>query len=204
MNTLLTLAAIILLPAIPAFVLFKALPSEADVEGPWKGLKIKLGGAFAGYFAVVVVILSTHNVWDPPTPFQTWQVSGNITDSQGNPIEGPFTSDDILLTPPSIQPTGGGYFNVTFSTVPGPTGAASFPKLYISYPGYETVPVDLDPADAKANSQVQGNQVQVNQAQVNQDQHTITVPPIHMQALPPYDPTSANTVQPQPASGGTQ
>lgn len=46
---------VLLLPLIPAFVLFRFLPSAANVEGPFKGLTIKLGGAFAGYFVTVLL-----------------------------------------------------------------------------------------------------------------------------------------------------
>jgi hypothetical protein len=66
-----TLTIIILLPVIPAFLLFKALPSsDADLSGPLKGFTIKLKGAFAGYFATVLLILATHSVWNPPPAYQ--------------------------------------------------------------------------------------------------------------------------------------
>ena len=37
-------------PIVPAYLLFKALPSTAIVTGLLHGFKIDLGGAFAGYF----------------------------------------------------------------------------------------------------------------------------------------------------------
>ena len=50
------LAAILLIPVIPAFVIYKFLPaSETDVSGPYQGLSLKLKGAFAGYFLLVIV-----------------------------------------------------------------------------------------------------------------------------------------------------
>lgn len=55
-NFYLALAAILLLPVIPAYILYKFLPaSDTDVGGPYKGLSIKLKGAFAGYFLLVIV-----------------------------------------------------------------------------------------------------------------------------------------------------
>jgi len=36
----------VLLPLLPAYILFKTLPTDATVEGPWKGLRIKLGGGY--------------------------------------------------------------------------------------------------------------------------------------------------------------
>lgn len=55
-NFYLALAAILLIPVIPAYILYKFLPaSRADVSGPYKGLSLKLKGAFAGYFLLVLV-----------------------------------------------------------------------------------------------------------------------------------------------------
>ncbi|MDB5207839.1 MAG: hypothetical protein JWR72_2914 [Flavisolibacter sp.] len=55
-NFYLTLAAILFLPVIPAYILYKFLPaSDTDVSGPYQGLSIKLKGAFAGYFLLVIV-----------------------------------------------------------------------------------------------------------------------------------------------------
>lgn len=55
-NFYLALAAILLIPVIPAFILYKFLPaSDTDVSGPYKGLSLKLKGAFAGYFLLVIV-----------------------------------------------------------------------------------------------------------------------------------------------------
>ncbi|HUC82924.1 MAG TPA: hypothetical protein VMR70_18595 [Flavisolibacter sp.] len=57
-NFFLVLAVILLLPLIPAFLIYKFLPaSDTDVSGPYQGLSLKLKGAFAGYFLLVVVAL---------------------------------------------------------------------------------------------------------------------------------------------------
>ena len=65
-NLYVALAAILLLPMIPAFILYKFLPSKEPDEvggetgsiGPVKGLSWKLKGAFAGYFLLVMVGLA--------------------------------------------------------------------------------------------------------------------------------------------------
>ena len=49
------LAAVLLLPLIPAFLLYKFLPSKTNVSGPFKGLNLKLTGAFGGYFLLVLI-----------------------------------------------------------------------------------------------------------------------------------------------------
>ena len=51
------LAAVLLLPLIPAFLLYKFLPSKTSVSGPFKGLNLKLTGAFGGYFLLVVTAI---------------------------------------------------------------------------------------------------------------------------------------------------
>ncbi|HEV7334100.1 MAG TPA: hypothetical protein VGN63_23915 [Flavisolibacter sp.] len=58
-NFFLVLSAILLLPVIPAYIIYKFLPaSDTDVSGPYKGLSLKLKGAFAGYFLLVIVGLA--------------------------------------------------------------------------------------------------------------------------------------------------
>lgn len=49
------LAALFIIPLLPAFILYKFLPSRTNVTGPFKGLDLKLTGAFAGYFILVLV-----------------------------------------------------------------------------------------------------------------------------------------------------
>jgi len=50
-NFYLVLAAILLIPIIPAFILYKFLPaSETDVSGPYQGLSLKLKGALQVIF----------------------------------------------------------------------------------------------------------------------------------------------------------
>jgi len=62
-NFYLVLAAILLVPIIPAYILYKFLPaSDTDVSGPFQGLSLKLKGAFAGYFLLVMVGLALQYV----------------------------------------------------------------------------------------------------------------------------------------------
>ena len=44
-----------LIPLIPAYVLYKTLPAETSVTGPFQGFKINLSGAFGGYFLLVLI-----------------------------------------------------------------------------------------------------------------------------------------------------
>jgi hypothetical protein len=62
---LIILAGVLLIPLVPAFVLYWMLPAEASVVGPLKGLNVNLQGAFAGYFALFLVAAGLVQVWKP-------------------------------------------------------------------------------------------------------------------------------------------
>lgn len=49
------LSAILLIPLIPALLIYKLLPSRTSVSGPFKGLSIQLQGAFGGFFLLVLI-----------------------------------------------------------------------------------------------------------------------------------------------------
>ncbi len=83
MNVLLLSTLVVLLPMVPAFILFKFLPesSKAEAEGPYHKLKIKLGGAFAGYFVVVLLmsgLLHGHFKPESGSAYEIWKVVGEI------------------------------------------------------------------------------------------------------------------------------
>ena len=58
-NFYLVLAAILIFPLIPAFIIYTKLPvgkgDDVDVSGPFSGLTLKLKGAFGAYFLLVIV-----------------------------------------------------------------------------------------------------------------------------------------------------
>jgi hypothetical protein len=152
--SLIILVSVVLLPIVPAYLLFKALPSSAIVSGPLQGLNINLGGAFAGYFAVVVLVISTHNIVFPPPPpplppaYQVWEISGQVTDQDGNAIE-PLDIKDIALSPPIFQSSPGGNFTLTFATMPAPGGGMKYPILTVSHPNFQVMTIPLEPSALK-------------------------------------------------------
>ena len=76
-KTLITLAAIVLLPVVPAFLLFRYLPSTGRAAGPLKGLNIKFTGAFAGYLTLFLSLLAVYRPKESPRGcFDDWTVSG--------------------------------------------------------------------------------------------------------------------------------
>jgi hypothetical protein len=144
-----TLAIILLLPIIPAFLLFKLLPNTAVVNGPFQGLRIDLSGAFAGYFALVLLVLSTHSVWNPPPPppgYQVWTVSGRVTDNDGNAIPNLNTGDFALQNPSLVTMDPAGNFKVTVPITFTSAGAPTYPSLCVSVPSsYTPNCIELDP-----------------------------------------------------------
>jgi len=52
------LACVLLIPLFPAVLLYTKLPSKTAVTGPFKGLNLKLSGAFGGYFLLVLLAIS--------------------------------------------------------------------------------------------------------------------------------------------------
>lgn len=60
------IAMVVLLPLVPAILLYRVIPSkkkDAQLTGPLKGFKLKLSGAVAAYFAVVLLV-----AWFYPPP----------------------------------------------------------------------------------------------------------------------------------------
>ena len=51
---LVIVVVIVLVPLVPAWILYRYLPSRTLVTGPFKGLQLKLTGAFAGYFVIAL------------------------------------------------------------------------------------------------------------------------------------------------------
>ncbi len=160
------LTGMVLLPLIPAFLLFKLLPSTAVVGGPFHGFRIDLSGAFGAYFVLLVLILSTkNNVWDPPPAYQVWTVKGTVTDSNGDPIA-PLDAGDISLLPPSLQESNGWFtIDVPVKTLQG--GSPDYPTLAISHAGYQPMQFTLDPkatypAGVSVNFNSTANEVQIS------------------------------------------
>jgi hypothetical protein len=84
-NTLVILAVLVLLPLIPAFILFKLLPAGAEVDGLMAGLKVKLGGAFGGYIALTVFLATfyANSLKPDPSAIETWTVIGEVAHTPG-------------------------------------------------------------------------------------------------------------------------
>jgi hypothetical protein len=144
MSDFLYMAAVILLPLIPAFIIFKLIPgATADVEGPFQGFKLKLGGAFAGYFVVVLVAFLEVRLMLEPNRVRLWHVTGNV--SLEDAASGPITAALVQIEPPhSTIKDGQGRFGFSLA-IPRKHTQEEVRYIYLSYPEYQTVGLELDP-----------------------------------------------------------
>lgn len=129
---------ITLLPLIPAYILFKFLPSESFVTGPFKGLQVNFSGATAIYFIIFLAILTTSQFWKTEARemqdrknYEVWKVEGKL---QAGSIEN--YQDErfrIIVEPQYYQISKDGQFSIDILRKRNATtGRMEFPKLYIS------------------------------------------------------------------------
>lgn len=186
--SLLSLAVIVLVPCIPAFLLFKALPCRADVSGPLQGLEVKLGGAFAGYFALVVLVLASHSVWQPSLRSQVWTVDGQLA-YQGGQAQGLVNNTQIEPERPDVMLSSDGSFKMAVHTSLDPGGEVEFPKVDINLQGYS-------PVDIPLNNETWTNPVTKQAIKLKRDtvEHEIHIQqPIRLVKMSQYDAASGQT-----------
>jgi hypothetical protein len=139
------IALVVLLPMVPAITLFKLLPSRAAVKGPFKGLKINLGGAFAAYFIVLLLLLG---VFRTPPQTQSWVVKGKVHFSdQGNEVaEAVRQTVRFSLIPPPERVRTRGDFDIRVCT-----NTSDLPDLRVEASGYQPVTrsVEINSIDRK-------------------------------------------------------
>lgn len=189
---LFSLAVIVLLPCIPAVLLFKALPSRADISGPFQGLEVKLGGAFAGYFALVLLVVASHSVWQPSPRSQVWTVDGQLK-YVGNQSYGLVNDTQIVPEKSDVDLSSDGSFKMTVHTSLDEGGEAEFPKIDINAQGYT-------PADIPLGDDAWTNPVTKQLINLIRDptEHEIHIKdPIRLQKMGNYDTAAAQAAIPE-------
>jgi len=146
-DDLLYMAAVILMPIVPAFLLFRLIPgSKAGARGPFKGLKLKLSGAFAGYFLVMLVAFELVRRVLEPSQVQNWHVAGEVSLEDGTSAQTPVTAVRMRIKPPhSDIEDDTGHFAFVLPIDRHHSSGWDVPHLIISCPGYQTAGVALDP-----------------------------------------------------------
>ena len=131
----------VLVPMIPAFILYKYLPSQAGVEGTYLyGLKINLAGAFAGYFVIMLSVFGwfqMHPVQTPPDKAavpdtELWTVKGSIKMPAGA-----AKSDVRLSIFPGFRINQQGQFTIEVPVRRLRDGSLDFPSLQVDVHGRE-------------------------------------------------------------------
>lgn len=112
---IIVIAVMVLLPIIPAFILFKYLPSKGIVEGSAPlptghggAYNFKFRGAFAGYFVIFAVLVGLHAkfLYGELISKPEWKVKGKIILSDGAEMD---QNVKFLIEPPTkgiIKPSG--------------------------------------------------------------------------------------------------
>lgn len=128
-GNLVFLIVAVLLPIVPAALLYRLLPSDSKVEGPFQGLKIKLGGAFAGYFLVLLVVLG-FAVRMPA--YDVWTVRGEIHLEDGETLHD--RALQFAIHPPVEDVSVDGAFELKVFRTPDQAGLMEFPRrLRVEY-----------------------------------------------------------------------
>lgn len=137
------LLIIILVPIVPSYLLFRLLPADAVVTGPFKGLRIDLSGGFAGYFLIFLVLVGIRGSFES-TNYEKWIVNGQIVlpDVTTSAYVDPRY---VTLSVPSLRSDSDGNFSLDFLRTSD--GQFDYPHLYIDYPGYLPMAFWLGPKE---------------------------------------------------------
>jgi len=168
MDSLIHISVGVLLPLLPAYVLFKTLPADATVEGPWKGLRIKLGGGFGGYFLLVLIVFGylywmnergkneiveaqrlneelQRCIGNLNRAYKVYTVKGNISADDRRSFEGEKLNDfTVVVIPTTWSISSNGWFEAQIPVRLKQDGTPDFPRIGIRHPDYSGDDVDLD------------------------------------------------------------
>lgn len=190
----LILVVIVVVSITPAYLLFRALPSTGNVGGTFQGLEIKLSGAFAGYFAVILLIFYHYDQLfpaPPPPSAAVWHLSGQIVNNSGTPIQ-LLDSQDFSFIPPlpqSFASVGDGNVRLMIPTEPREGGGTAWPKLVIAHKDLGPVTIPLDPSQLSRD-------LAARLGVSRDEQHKeVYIRRITLEPGPPYNPTGPSPKQ---------
>jgi hypothetical protein len=139
-NFFIVTATVVLLPLVPAYILFKFLPSEAGADGPYSGLTLKLKGAFAGYFIVLLAVMSFFHTL-PSNEDEIWTIKGRVAAPGIENVEDlrvSFVPDQSQHKTPDLA------FKMRVMVPRNAQGKLDFPDIVIEHPLYSTQTIHLD------------------------------------------------------------
>jgi hypothetical protein len=182
----------VLLPLVPAFILFWYLPDQtANVSGGglFKGLEVKFGGAFAGYLVVFLLL------WQAKPKdlhhYDTWTVRGAVQMHHAKD-EIPPNEREVTgrVIPPTFEVENDGSFAFRIQVPDGENGEPQFPDLQMNVRDYSGVTVHLRQQDRSGY----GN-VRITQRVDGRRREIQLVEPIVLQSQRSQPPYSVNAIQ---------
>jgi hypothetical protein len=179
-DPIIILSVLVLLPLIPAFLLFKLLPSRAVVKGPLAGFDVALSGAFAGYFALTIIVATFYAQNLQPKKYKTWVVRGQLQFPDG---ERPQLCVGQGPPPMSIDANNGFYFQIPVAE------GAELPDLVLEANGYPAKSVRLSPQDVPFGTKYK-KKINAKEATIQIEEPIVFTKPT---AAPAYAPPAAST-----------
>ena len=131
---------VVFFPLLPAYILYKMLPSTTTVSGPFKGLTINLTGAFGGYFILVLLLLGFVATRFTSSKYQydSWRIKGTAGFQQtANAPD--LRAISLFMRPPNPVINEDGSFEMEVMAKKG----SDFPFLIVDHPGFKREVVSL-------------------------------------------------------------
>ncbi len=131
---------VVFFPLLPAYILYKMLPSTTTVSGPFKGLTINLTGAFGGYFILVLLLLGFVATRFTSSKYQydSWRIKGTAGFQQSANAPD-LRAISLFMRPPNPVINEDGSFEMEVMAKKG----SDFPFLIVDHPGFKREVVSL-------------------------------------------------------------
>jgi|PersoiStandDraft_1058852.scaffolds.fasta_scaffold09707_4 hypothetical protein len=140
------LSVLILLPLVPAFILYQVLPPEKTyASGPFKGLNVQLSGSFCGYFLLYLGLIPLIVAWRKPPVrgFEIWTVSGRVGIADIPEFEKAPSKPSMSFRPSALTLNEDGTFSLGIPVPVETSGNRLFPTLIVEDVGHITANVHL-------------------------------------------------------------
>jgi hypothetical protein len=163
-SLLIIMSAVLLLPLIPAWVLYRFLPARTSVAGPFKGLNVKLSGAFAGYFLLVLISLGlAYTVTSSALAAENRELRARLNRVQEWEMEGAVETEapsetKVFVAGKSTEFLSTGRFTVRLLVEKAPNGRPRLPLALCFYHkanGYKVLNLDTTFSQDRKDFQVQ-------------------------------------------------
>jgi hypothetical protein len=132
----------VLVPCVPALLLYRKLPESGEVTGLMAGLRIKFTGPAAVYTVIFFLLLG--RLPEAATHFHTWTVTGQITFDRAPTDPVPNLGDVFVrFIPPRLGIMNQGAFVWDIPVSEDANGRSQFPDIQIDLRDYGGVTLPL-------------------------------------------------------------